>query len=802
MIKNYIKIAWRSIARHRFYSLVNIAGLGIGILFTFLICAYVWDQFSVNRQLRNADRQYYLMSEWKDPNQGSDFTTVAPIAQRLKQDYPNLVANYYRWDGITSVISKGDKHLREGIQLGDSTLLKMFGFELIDGDVHTALNEPFSVVITSAAAIKYFGKTNVVGETVSIQNFSGTQHDFKITGVLKKLKENSVTQINAENHNNFFIPTSATSYFGRLGLDAWTNIYTPSYIELQKGVQAKDLEKPIRQLLVQNAPAFIKDNIEIKPVELTEFFMNNQGGIVRKMIYTLSFVALFILIMAIVNFINIAINSSSSRMREIGIRKVLGGLRKQLVIQFFVESILLVILSTCLALALYPVAQPFFGELVGKQISSLVEFPSWFVAIPFIIILIVGIGAGLYPAWILSSLKSVDSLKGKLKTIKENVLLRKSLVGFQFGIAMIVLTTAIIVTQQVKYFFSQNLGYDKDYIVSSQVPRDWSPQGVRRMETVRNEFSKMPGISMVTVGYEIPNGMNGNQPSVYKLGDDSTSAVAMQSMVTDGNYSSVYRIPIKAGKYLSNEGSIDSLKVVLNEKAINALGWNDPTEAIGRQVRVPNDPRIYTVQGVVQNFHFGSMQTKIEPFIIFHIRVANAYRYLSFKLKPGNIGNSIAAIEKKWATLLPGSSFEYRFMDETLEKLYASEIQMKKAAYTATFLCLVIVLLGVLGLISLSVQKRTKEIGIRKVLGSSVPEIIGLFMKEFVLVVAIASLVACPIAYLIAKMWLNGYAYRIDVTALPFITSIGLLGVLTCILIALQTLKAGFANPVKSLRTE
>jgi ABC-type antimicrobial peptide transport system permease subunit len=276
----------------------------------------------------------------------------------------------------------------------------------------------------------------------------------------------------------------------------------------------------------------------------------------------------------------------------------------------------------------------------------------------------------------------------------------------------------------------------------------------------------------------------------------------MQALVNDGYYASVYKIPLKAGNYLTADGNIDSLKVVLNEKAVKALGWNDPNDAVGRQLRVPNDPRTYTVQGVIQDFHFNSMQTKIEPFIIFNIRVANAYRYLSFKLKPGNIGNSIAAIQKKWATLLPGSSFEYKFMDETLEKVYASEIQMKKAAYTATFLSLIIVLLGVLGLISLSVQKRTKEIGIRKVLGSSVHAIIALFMKEFVVVVGIASLIACPLAYLIAKMWLNGYAYRIEVTAIPFIISMGLLAVLTCILIALQTLKAGVANPVKSLRTE
>jgi ABC-type antimicrobial peptide transport system permease subunit len=275
----------------------------------------------------------------------------------------------------------------------------------------------------------------------------------------------------------------------------------------------------------------------------------------------------------------------------------------------------------------------------------------------------------------------------------------------------------------------------------------------------------------------------------------------MQSLVNDGYYASTYQIPMKAGSYLSTF-RIDSSKVVLNEKAVTALGWRSPQEALGKQIRFTGDQRVYTVQGVINDFHFSSMQEKIEPFIIFHIRIANAYRYLSFKIKPGNIGKTIEAIQKKWAVLLPGSSFEYKFMDESLKKLYSTEIQLKKAAYTATLLALIIVLLGVLGLISLSVQKRIKEIGIRKVLGSSIVGIIGLFMKEFIVIAVVAAIVACPLAYLIIQKWLNGYAYRITVTVEPFIASIFLLTMLTALLITMQTIKTGMANPVKSLRME
>jgi ABC-type antimicrobial peptide transport system permease subunit len=322
------------------------------------------------------------------------------------------------------------------------------------------------------------------------------------------------------------------------------------------------------------------------------------------------------------------------------------------------------------------------------------------------------------------------------------------------------------------------------------------------MATVRSEFAAMPQISAATLSYEIPNGMNGGQPPVYKAGTDSTQAVAMQSLQTDGSFLSVYQIPLKAGAFFSSNAEADSLKVVLNEKAVQALGWKRPDDAVGRQIRIPGSNDIFTVKGVTSNFHFSSMQQEIAPMLFFKVRFTNTYRYLSFKIKPGNIASTITAIEKKWATLLPGSSFEYSFMDDTLKQIYKTEIQLRKAAYTSTLLSLVIVLLGVLALISLSIQKRTKEIGIRKVLGASVSSIVTLFMKEVLAVILIAGLVACPIAWFIMQGWLSDYAYRISLTAKPFIISITVLALITALLIAIQTIKAGLENPVKSLRTE
>jgi len=412
----------------------------------------------------------------------------------------------------------------------------------------------------------------------------------------------------------------------------------------------------------------------------------------------------------------------------------------------------------------------------------------------------VGFAAGFYPAIVLSSLGSADSIKGKLNSIRENIGLRKSLAGFQFCLASIVIIAAVIVTQQVSYFFSRDLGYNKEYVVSSQVPRDWSPQGVRNMEAVRDQFAAMPEVAKATLSYEIPDGMNGEQDLLYRADLDSTKAVTVQSLFTDQNYLETYGIPMKAGFFLNAASLTDTTGVVINESAAKALGWADAREALGRQVKFPGYGPAFTVRGITGDFHFNSMQQKIPP-ILFNM-VAYQYRYLSFKIRSGNTAGAIRAIEKKWAALLPGSSFEYRFMDDTLKRLYRSEIQLKKAAYAAALLSFVIVLLGVIGLVSLSIRRRTKEIGIRKVLGASVPGIITLFIRDFLPVVLIAGLISCPVAWAIMHYWLNNYAYRVTVTPTPFIVSVISLSLVTGGVIALQTLKAGNANPVKSLKTE
>lgn len=802
MLRNYIKIAWRNIIKNPFYSLVNIIGLSAGIAFTILIAAYVWSELQVNSQLKNTDRQYIIQSKWKDANMGLDLTTLGPLAKEMKLRYPNLIANYYRWDGVTSNVSKGDKAFREGMQICDTTMLNMYGFGLKHGNPQTAFDGPYSVVITTDKAKKYFGRTDVTGETLTIESFSGSKHDFIITGVMEKPFKNSATWLTDDNDNQFYISSNNISFFGR-NMD-WPNTYIVGYLELEKGVKKAEVEKLLKHVVTQNTSAAISENMTPYLLTLKDFYFEWNNGLVKKLLYALSGIAFFILLMAVINFINMSVSRSATRMKEIGIRKVLGSMKKQLILQFLIESVILVGCATVLAFALYLLTQDLFSSILGKKIPSLLAFPAYFIVFPLLLILIVGVVAGIYPAFVLSSLKSIESLKGKLNSVKENVLLRKSLVGFQFGTATIVFVGAIIISKQTNLFFSKDLGYNKDFIVSAQLPRNWTPEGVRKMELLRKQFSDMPQLKNVSLSFEVPDGGGGGNNQLYKSGTDSTTAVSSTAISVDENYLSTFEISMVAGNFYSQPKTLaDSLQLIINETQSKALGWRSPSEAIGQRVKFAGgDGTDFTITGVTKDFHFGSMQKAIQPITFNRVALTNVYRFLSFKLKPGNISSTIEALQKKWSELLPGTPFEYKFMDENLQRVYKSELQLKKASYTATVLSVIIVLLGVLGLIALSVQKRTKEIGIRKVLGSSVNGIIILFIKEFLSVIVIAGLIACPVAYFIMKKWLSDYAYRVDMTASPFIVSIGLLGIVTALLIAAQTIKTALANPVKSLRTE
>ena len=802
MFKNYFLVAWRNIIRHKFYATLNILGLATGISFTFLIVAYIWSESQVNHDLKNADRQYILQSKWKNPEMGMEMTSPGQLAKALKDNNPGLVENYYRWDGIGSNVSVGNQAFREGLQVGDSTLLNMYGFEPLYGDKAAVFNEPFSVVITADKAKKYFGKEDVVGRALTIESFSGTKHDFIVTGVIATPSKNSVTSLTNAIKNEIFIAGKDLAFFSRNML--WNNPIIVSYIELKPGIKPEQLKLPLEKLMKQQAPPGMAEQMQPYLVPLKLYYLDADNGLVKKMLFTLGIIALFIMLMAVINFINLSVSRSSARMREIGVRKVMGGLRRDLIVQFLLESIVTLFFATVVAIIIYFLSRGLFSEMLGRPVPFLNKLPLFFlIFIPLIIIILIGVGAGFYPAFVLSSLKAAESIKGKLTNANERLLWRRALLGFQFATAFIVLIGAVVIAQQVNYFLKKDLGFNKDYVLFASLPRDWSMTGLDRVEEYRKQLAALPDVSEAAISWEVPNGNGSGGVSLYLPGDDSSKAVVSQLITSDEHYAATLNIPMLAGDFFSKPGFLtDTQRIVINERQARALGFKNPGEALGKEYRMTGRNESFRISGVTKDFHVTSLHTAIPPVTFMHVGKTNFYRYVVMKIKPGSISSSIEKIQRKWSQLMPGTPFEFTFIDESLRNLYKTEYQLKQASLTATILSVIIVLLGIVGLVSLHIEKRTREIGIRKVLGSSIGAILGLFVKEFVYIMLIAAVIACPVAYLLLNGWLDHYVYRINITAYPFIKSVSILAAITILLICLQTYHTAAANPVKSLRSE
>ncbi|WP_212000913.1 ABC transporter permease [Chitinophaga sp. HK235] len=805
MIKNYFLVAWRNLQKNRFFTAVNITGLSIGMAFVLLIAAYTWGEWQVNAFFKNNERIFALKSKWVNSDMGFEGTSIGPLAKALQEHYPSLVSTCYRNDAITSIVSVGDRHFRERLQPGDSTFLQLFSFPLLHGDGRTAMQQPNAVVLTASKARQFFGKTDVVGQTVDIQSFDGKKQHFEVTAVLQDPPFNTVSGYTRTVMNDIFLAPGSLAFFGRQSLfENWGARYTVAYVEVKPGVTPAQIQQAAATLLKTNASADVYKNLTVEPVSLRSYYLGMNNGIAEKMITALVLVALFILIMAIINFVNISIGNSLTRLKEIGVRKAMGGRKQQLIIQFIAESVLVAAFAFIVALMLFTLLRPLFGHMLEKDIPDLSSFPYWFVIFPVLTILLTGLTAGIYPAFVLSSQPSVTALRGKLQQVKEKVVFRRSLIVVQFVTAIIVFSAAIVINGQLTFFFHKNLGYNKDHVITTPVPRDWTMNGVKHIESVRNDFANVPEILSVSYSYEIPNGNNNSSNMLYRPQTDSTQAVTAVSLITDEQFSHTYDIKMEAGSFFSGapEKNRDSTQLVLNESAVRALGWKSAQEAINQPVKMYNYPKVLYVAGVVRDFHFSSLHVPIAPTFFMHPYISQQFRYLSFRLKSGDPGTGIAAIQRKWLELFPEAPFEYKFLDDMIAQLYAREQQMKKAAQWATVVALLIVLLGVLGIVTLSMARRNKEMGIRKILGASALQITGLFAQEFSLVMLIANLVAWPVAWFILRQWLMNYAYRIDLNLFPFVAVAVSLVVLVCMIVWGMTRRLAVMNPVKSLRTE
>ncbi|WP_341226601.1 FtsX-like permease family protein [uncultured Arcticibacterium sp.] len=798
MLKNYLKTAWRNLIRKRSFSLMMLTGPSVGLAFSFIIGSYAWSELQVNQHLKNIDRQFLLKSEWKQEGRSPDFVTPAPLAEALKSQYPHLVANAYTYDGIGVTFQNEDIVYTESVQLGDN-ILEMYGLKLSQGSAKTALDNPYSMVISEKMALKYFGKTEVLNQTLEVESFSGERRPFRISGVLAKAPYNSVLQL-INDELPVLMSKESLRYFGRYeSINQWQNLFAVNNIELAKGISPAQLEKPIEDLLSTNTPADISENLSIKLADYKTLYLTDKNGFVQKNINTLLAIALVMLLIGIINFINISLGASSNRLKEIGIRKTLGSNRKQLVFQLLLESCLLSFIAFIIGLIIYQSGKNYYSEVLGKPLVSLFEINAAFFGIAFLFSLLIGVLATLFPALIISKLHVVLAVKNRFQSISGQTNLRRFLIGVQFAMALFVGFGALVVDKQINYFFEKDLGFSQQQMVYLTLPRDWSPKGISKMKTIRADFETLPEVEKGSISYEIPDGKVGMRTAIKKTNSNQSSQVFAESLQTDEAYADTYNLKLLAGRF-HKAGSEPNNQIILNETAVKNVGFTTPEDAINQTVYLETYQGDFQIIGVLSDFHFASFHQEIGPLVFMNINNSNIYRYLSLRLSESDFGEAKKSIEAKWQQVFPNSPFIYQTQETNLANLYGSEIRLKKASRLATLLALILVSLGVLGTLSLNVSKRLKELSLRRVLGANYVSVNWLLIKEFVFILLVALSLALPFTYYVLRDWLQNYAFRISMPTMSFVFVVICFLSIIITLAIFQISKALRLNPVEHLK--
>lgn len=798
MFRNYVLIAFRHFAKHKLFSAINILCLSIGITFSIIIGVYVLNQQGVNSKLRHADRQFYIKTAWKEKDLGSEIVTISPWAKAIKEAYPQLVANYFRYNPVTNVVSNGDKHFKEDIAICDTTLVSMYGFPLLHGDKNNAFTSNNAAVITAKFAEKLYGTTNAIGKRLSIQTtVAGVTQEYMVSAVLKDIPYNTVTHLMSETYS-VYVPTTGNRYFAMgdpsLG---WDDLNLISFIELQPGVQVKAVNKALNQLLKKHSSEFVWKNLWANTVPVKDFYLTDNNGAVKKMITILSAIAVFILLMVIINYVNINIGTSVSRLKEIGLRKTFGSARKQVVMQFLLEALILSVIAAVLSLLLYQLLAPVFSKVLNTTLK-----PVWQLTVTNIMQLVglvaaIGLLAGIYPAFVLSGTNLIRAVKGKTEHAKGGLGLKRALVVVQFSLAILVFICALNLSKQVSYLFHKDLGYSKEQLlIVSAFPKQWDSAGLLKMQTIKKDLLQIPAVQNISLAFDLPETTPFGRIVLFPPGSAGTKKqLNLPISNADEDYAKAFGIKMKAGSFFDASGG----GMVLNEAAVKQLGLTNEN-AVGTQIKTLGGPA--TISGVIGDYHFSSMQEKIGPVGFSHVKYGMSYRFLVVKLNTNNIAQTMEHIKARWRAMLPNAPFDYSFMDDKFAAIYKSELQLKTAADVATVLNLIIVLLGVLGVMVFTLNKRKKEIAVRKVLGADVISIISLFLKEYSWLIVIANLIAWPLAYMATEHFLQTFAYRIQQNIFPYLWVLISVAAMAFTLISAYSAKAAIANPVKSLKAE
>jgi putative ABC transport system permease protein len=795
MIKNYFRIAFRNLWKHRVFSFINILGLTVGMTACFLIFLYVRFELSYDGFHSKADRIYRLVCDIKTPTDVIKSSGPSwPMPMIIKSAFPE-VESEVRVSSSSLLFRKGDiKFQEENALFADSAFFHVFDFKLLLGDPQTVLKDPFSVVFTVTAAKKYFGNANPIGQTLLL---TGKGFPVKVTGLMEDLPENS--QIKAD----LLVSINTETQNLNRGLDddwQWNDYHPSAYLLLRPNSNAQALQAKFPAFLesrygteMKKQQVFSSLFLEpLKDVYLHSTRSEGKTGNIKN-VYVFSFIAALILLIACINFINLTTARSAERAKEVGIRKVVGAIQWQIARQFIGESILLCSMAFVLTILLSALLIPEFNQLSGKIISrGIFEHPS-FLFLLFFASIGIGLLAGLYPAFVLSSFSPSTVLKGRFASSTRGNILRKGLVLIQFSLSIGFIISTIIVYNQLNYMRDQDLGFSKDQMIVI------NSEGDPGRTAFQQSLKGLPGVLSTSQSSSVPGDRN---PNVYSEIENYRGEMQITNMdlyYVDWDYLKQFKIKMLTGRPFSREFQSDTTQaMVINETAVKMLGYHSPQQAVGR--RFNQDGRQGKIIGVVKDFHYQSLQKQIKP-LSMRIEPDGCF-LVSINVAADHLPATLSAIENKWRENIPHRPFIYFFLDEFFDQLYRSEDRFGKLFLNFAILAIFISCLGLFGLASYSTMQRTREIGIRKVLGASEFSILYLLSGDFLKLVLISFLIAAPVTWLFMNQWLHDFAYRIGIRWWIFIIS-GLLAFLVALFtISLQARKAAVASPVKSLKAD
>jgi len=807
MVYNYLKIAFRNLLKYKFISFINLFGLTVGIACCLLILTYIINELSYDKFHPEANRTYRVTRSFRNAETGEISLNLGTVAPPFA---PLLINDFTEIEKITRLLPSGRSSLRyadkkfneDNIYWGDEYLFDFFKIKLTKGNPAKALTDPYSVMMTEELARKYFGAEDPINKMIRMDN----QINLKVTGVYKPLLPNSHV------HPNIVVSFNTlkdTAIYGEENLRTnWGNNSFLTYIRLPENYDTRRLEKQFPAFLDRHmneggkykasqwTALALQKLTDIHLYSHLDYEAEENGDIKR--VYVFSAIALFILFIASINYMNLSTARSALRAREIGIRKVVGAQRKEIIAQFLSESVLVSWLAMILAFSLTRLFLPWLNKISGQQLSIDILL-RWDILIPILVVpFVVGILSGIYPALFMSSFRPVQVLKGLFKVGGSTISFRKVLVTTQFTISIILIVSTITVFRQMRYMQQKELGFDKNHIVN--IPYNVGLND--RFDAFRTELLSNSYIKNVGRSSRIPTGrlLDANGSRIKRSDTLEPANADIKFVSADQDFIPTYGVRIVAGRGFSRDFSTDTGSFLLNEAAVRALGFKANDDVIGKDFGYGN--RTGKVIGVFNDFHFESMHQRILPLVLLVPRSANNYGNTSIKITGTNIPAALAHIEKTWQKFLPESPYQYNFLDENFERLYLSEERQKTIFTFFAFIAIFIACLGLFGLSAFAILQRIKEIGIRKVLGADVNTIVALLSKDFLKLVLLAAIIAFPIAWYAMDSWLQDFAYRINVGWWVFVVAGIIAGIVAFVTISFQAIKAAIANPVKSLRSE